>query len=318
MTQTSSFGASKRENHDSSDFYERNLYDGAFGLNAGQEDEQYPEENPDGEDRSGRSASAQQGSAPPRTVQPKPLDEWANRIYCHDSQQLNQIPDNSVALAFTSPPYNVGKDYEDDIDMASYLSLIQNVGAEVFRVLKPGGRYVINIANLGRKPYIPLHALFYDIHMRLDFLPMGEIIWQKGKGANGSCAWGSWKSAKSPRLRDIHEYLLVFAKENYSRPEAGVSTIERDDFMDASLSIWHIQPESAKRVGHPAPFPLELADRVINFYSYQDDVVLDPFNGSGTTCLAARNAGRHYVGFELSHEYCQLAEARLAEERLAE
>ena len=319
MTQTSSFGASKRENHDSSDFYDRNLYEAALGFRLDQQNghnsgEELDGENHDGENRRDLSASAQQPSAPTRTIPPKPLDEWTDRIYCHDSQQLNQIPDRSVALAFTSPPYNVGKDYDDDMDMASYLALIQNVGAEVYRVLKPGGRFVINIANLGRKPYIPLHAFFYDIHMRLGFLPMGEIIWQKGRGANGSCAWGSWMSAKSPRLRDIHEYLLVFAKEEYSRPESGTSTIERDDFMDASLSVWQIQPESAKRVGHPAPFPLELADRVINFYSYEDDVVLDPFNGSGTTCLAAQKAGRHYVGYDVSSDYCQLAEARLKDE----
>lgn len=303
MTQTSSFGASKRESHDSSDFYARNIYGAAFGFSSAQTDEKKRGDN---------FGSNQAASVPNKVVQPKPLSDWVDRIYCHDSQQLHHIPDNSVALAFTSPPYNVGKEYDDDMDMASYLTLIQNVGAEVFRVLKPGGRYVINIANLGRKPYIPLHAFFYDIHTRLNFLPMGEIIWQKGKGANGSCAWGSWKSAKSPRLRDIHEYLLVFAKEEYSRPESGISTIERDDFMDASLSIWTIQPESAKRVGHPAPFPLELATRVINFYSYQNDVVLDPFNGSGTTCLAARNAERHYVGYDVSSDYCQLATDRLS------
>lgn len=302
MTQTSSFGASKRESHDSSDFYARNIYGASFGFSNNHLTE---------EERGDNSGSTQVASVPDKVGQPQPLSDWADRIYCHNAQHMTQIPDASVALAFTSPPYNVGKEYDDDMDMPSYLGMIQNVGAEIFRVLKPGGRYVINIANLGRKPYIPLHAFFYDIHTQLNFLPMGEIIWQKGKGANGSCAWGSWKSAKSPRLRDIHEYLLVFAKEEYSRPEPGTSTIERDAFLDASLSVWTIQPESAKRVGHPAPFPLELADRVVQFYSYEDDVVLDPFNGSGTTCLAASNAGRHYVGYDISPEYCQLAEERL-------
>ena len=136
---------------------------------------------------------------------------------------------------------------------------------------------MVNIANLGRKPYIPLHAYFYGVHMAAGFLPMGEIIWRKGKGANGSCAWGSWRSARAPRLRDVHEYLLVFAKDDYSRPERGESDIERDEFMEATLSVWDILPESAKRVGHPAPFPVELAARVIQLYSYVGDVVLDPF-----------------------------------------
>jgi len=223
------------------------------------------------------------------------------------------IPDHSVALAFTSPPYNVGKTYEDDMSLEQYLTLIREVGQEVYRALRPGGRYVINIANLGRKPYIPLHALFYDVHTALDFLPMGEVIWQKGKGANGSCAWGSWQSAKSPRLRDIHEYLLVFAKQDFSRPDRGESDIERDEFMASTLSVWNIPAESAKRVGHPAPFPVALASRVIQLYSYVDDVVLDPFMGSGTTCVAAQQLGRHYVGYDLSSDYCELAQKRISE-----
>ena len=172
---------------------------------------------------------------------------------------------------------------------------------------------MINVANLGRKPYIPLHSYFYRAHMQLGFLPMGEIIWQKGKGANGSCAWGSWKSARSPRLRDIHEYLLVLAKGEFKRRERGESDITEEEFMQATLSVWNIPPESARKVGHPAPFPLELARRVIRLYSYVGDVVLDPFAGSGTTCVAAKCLKRRYVGFDISPEYCALAEKRLAE-----
>ena len=144
---------------------------------------------------------------------------------------------------------------------------------------------------------------------------MGEIIWRKGKGVNGSCAWGSWLSAKAPRLRDVHEYLLVFAKDDFSRPDRGESDIERDEFMAATLSVWDILPESAKRVGHPAPFPVELAQRVIRLYSYVDEVVLDPFLGSGTTAVAALQSGRRYVGYEIAPEYCALAEERLAAAR---
>jgi site-specific DNA-methyltransferase (adenine-specific) len=224
------------------------------------------------------------------------------------------LPDNSIALAFTSPPYNATKSYQDhgdNLTLSRYLDLIHKVAEEIYRVLLFGGRYLVNISNLGRKPYIPLTAYFYQVHMDIGFLPMGEIIWQKGRGASGSCAWGSWMSAKSPRLRDLHEYILVFAKGDYSRPDRGESDISRDQFMEATLSIWEIPPESAKRVGHPAPFPVELADRVIRLYSYKNDVVLDPFNGAGATCVAAKRTNRHWVGFDISEEYCHIAERRL-------
>jgi site-specific DNA-methyltransferase (adenine-specific) len=138
-----------------------------------------------------------------------------------------QIPDGSIALAFTSPPYNNGKEYDKNLNLKEYLLLLARVGKEVFRVLKKGGRYVINIANLGRKPYIPLHSFLHIIHAEIGFKPVGETIWQKGKGTSGNCAWGSWLSAKSPRIRDIHEYLLIFVKEDFSRPDKGVSTISK-------------------------------------------------------------------------------------------
>ncbi len=285
-TSTSAFGVSKREGHDASGFYNRQIY----GQN-------------------GEPAAAPQSA--PSSVPPSPVGDWADRIYCQSSARMTSIPDNSVGLAFTSPPYNVGKEYDDDLSFDAYLALIEGVAREVYRVLAPGGRYVVNIANLGRKPYIPLHAYFYQRHMAAGFLPMGEIIWQKGKGASGNCAWGSWQSAKSPRLRDIHEYLLVFAKQDFSRPDRGESDILRDEFMAATLSIWEIPPESAKRVGHPAPFPLALAERVIHLYSYVGDVVLDPFAGSGTTCVAAALHDRRYIGFDIDPDYCSLAETRI-------
>ena len=235
-----------------------------------------------------------------------------DQIYKWSSEDMFQLPSDSVALAFTSPPYNVGKDYDDNMGLDEYLGLIQRVAKEVYRVLLPGGRYIVNVANLGRKPYIPLHSYFYKLHIEEKFLPMGEIIWQKAKGASGNCAWGSWRSAKSPRLRDIHEYLLVFAKQSFSRPDKGASDIEASEFMSSTLSIWDVPPESAKRVGHPAPFPVELASRVIRLYSYVDDVVIDPFLGSGTTCVAARLLGRHYAGYEISDDYYALAQRRIA------
>lgn len=298
-TRTSSFGVSRRESHDATDFYNRTLYTAGaptlFGqpLLADEIDDCH-------------------------AVAPKPISEWADQVYCHTAERMVHVPDQSVALAFTSPPYNAGKTYDNDLDLGEYLRLIGRVGAEVYRTLVPGGRYVVNIANLGRKPYIPMHAYFYAVHMEIGFLPAGEIIWQKGKGMSGSCAWGSWMSAKAPRLRDLHEYLLVFVKEDFSRPDKGRSTFtDKEEFMTSTLSVWDILPESAKRVGHPAPFPVELADRVIRLYSYAEDVVLDPFNGSGTTCVSALQNGRYFVGYDIDPDYCELARSRIEEAKVS-
>ncbi len=313
-TKTSSFGVSKREGHDSSSFYQRKIY-------LAQQDHQKEESGEDPGKSEGFRKEVEKNSPDqintdesaanegPENIE---LEEWIDKIHLCSSENM-PIPSDSVALAFTSPPYNVGKDYDDDMSLNEYFGLIQRVAREVYRVLIPGGRYIVNIANLGRKPYIPMNAYFYGIHEEVGFLPMGEIIWQKAKGANGNCAWGSWQSVKSPRLRDIHEYLLVFAKLGYSREEKGDSDISKEEFMESTLSIWQIPAESAKKVGHPAPFPVDLAKRVIKLYSYVNDVVLDPFVGSGTTCVAAKKLNRHYVGFDISPDYVTMSERRLNE-----
>jgi len=288
-TRTSDFGVSKREAHDASMFYQSKLY----------QERWFAREIPHRELQD--------------TVVPEP-GKWADQLYCHTAEDMHHLPDDSVALAVTSPPYNASKQYDDDLSLEEYLELISRVGEEVYRVLRPGGRYAINIANLGRKPYIPLTAFFYQVHLALDFLPMGEIIWQKARGASGSTAWGSWMNAKSPRLRDLHEYILVFAKQSFSRPDRGESDIEKEEFMAGTLSVWEIPPESAKRIGHPAPFPIPLVDRLVRLLCYRGDVVLDPFLGSGTTAVAAQLAGRHYVGYEVNPDYIALAEQRIAQE----
>ena len=188
---------------------------------------------------------------------------------------------------------------------------MQKCFQEVYRVTESGGRLVVNVANLGRKPYIPFSNQFTDMLIKLGFIMRGEIIWQKSKGANANFAWGSWLSASNPVIRDLHEYCLIFSKESLNRNKDGESTIDKEEFMDSTLSIWNILPAKAKKIGHPAPFPEELVDRFINLYSYKNELILDPFMGSGTTALAALNSNRKYVGYEINKVYCDLANKRI-------
>jgi site-specific DNA-methyltransferase (adenine-specific) len=212
----------------------------------------------------------------------------------------------------TSPPYHVGKDYDSDETFASYLAMLRRTFAETWRVLEPGGRAVVNVANLGRRPYISLSSRIVGMLEELGFLMRGEVIWRKGKAASGSTAWGSWRSASNPIFRDVHEYCLCFSKGRFERVRKGKSTISRDDFLEATLSVWDIAPESASKIGHPAPFPVALPRRFIELYTFEGDLVLDPFLGSGTTAVAAVETGRHYVGYETNPDYVAIAERRVA------
>ena len=283
-TKTSSFGSPGRFGHDSSEFYNSKLYEGI-----------------------------------PREkkiviyIENKIKEEFLNKIFCKSSEDMSELPDNSVHLMVTSPPYNVGKEYDKGMTLSEYRDFLKQVFSEVYRVLVPGGRACINVANLGRKPYIPLHAFIIQDMMEIGFLMRGEIIWDKGAGGLSSTAWGTWCSAKNPILRDIHEYILVFSKDSFSRPtlKRKRSTISRDEFLELTQSIWRFPPESAKRVGHPAPFPIELPLRLIKLYTFEGDVVLDPFIGSGTTAIAALMANRYYIGYEINEEYVKLAEKRI-------
>ena len=237
-----------------------------------------------------------------------------NIIFNKSAEKMDDLIDNCVSLTVTSPPYNVGKLSDNNLSDEDYWKLMKQCFKEVYRVTESGGRLVLNVANLGRKPYIPFSNMFTDLMLDLGFLMRGEIIWQKSKGANANFAWGSWLSASNPVIRDIHEYCLVFSKEGMSKGSKGKSTIEKDEFMESTLSIWNINPARAKKIGHPAPFPVELAERFINLYSYEKDLILDPFIGSGTTALAASKLKRSYIGYEVNAEYCKLAEKRLAED----
>ena len=227
---------------------------------------------------------------------------------------MKELPDSSVHLMVTSPPYNVGKEYDKDLTLDEYRTFLKRVWSEVKRVLVPGGRACINIANLGRKPYIPLHAFIIEDILEFGFLMRGEIIWNKASSSSPSTAWGSWLSAKNPTLRDIHEYILIFSKGMFSREDLGrKSSITREEFLKFTQSVWTFPAESAKKVGHPTPFPVELPYRLIQLYTFEGEVVLDPFIGSGQTAIAAIKTRRHYIGYDINEEYVKSAEQRIKE-----
>jgi len=283
-TQSSAFGAAGRVNHDASRFYNSALYNGAA-----------------------EHATDQIENKLPTTLR--------NRIFAHSSENMHELPDGSVHLMVTSPPYNVGKEYDQDLNLHDYLGMLNRVWAEVLRVLVPGGRACINVANLGRKPYIPLHAFIIGDMLKLGFLMRGEIIWDKAASSSTSTAWGSWRSASNPTLRDVHEYILIFSKDSFGRKAAKGrrNTISKDSFLKDTKSVWEIPAVSAKKIGHPAPFPQELPKRLIELYTFTKEVVLDPFMGSGQTALAAWAIKRDFVGYEMNKNYVALAERRIQE-----
>ncbi|MHA1149112.1 MAG: DNA-methyltransferase [Promethearchaeota archaeon] len=284
-TKTSSFGSSKRESHDSSQFYNSKLYKELPKL-----------QNVRYQDNSNKISTA-----------------ILDSIILGDSRNMEKIPENSVHLMVTSPPYNVTKEYDDNLTLNEYIDLLKNVFQEVWRVLVPGGRAAINIANIGRKPYIPLHSYIIEIMHSIGFHMRGEIIWDKGASAGISTAWGSFASASNPCLRDIHEYILIFSKL-INKLEKGEkeNSINKDDFVEWTKSIWSFPAVSAKKIGHPAPFPEELPKRLIEFYSYKGDVILDPFMGSGTTAIAAIKLERKFIGYELNPDYIELSQKRIS------
>ncbi len=295
-TSTSNFGVGKRESHDASDFYARFVE--------------------------------------PAITEDDHVHGWLDLdtpFVIGDSRDMTVLPDSSVALVVTSPPYFVGKDYERDIERneiprsyAEYLEMLTAVFTECTRVLEPGGRIAVNVANLGRKPYRSLSAdVVHILQDRLKLLLRGEVIWQKGKGSTGSCAWGTFRSPANPVLRDITERVIIASKGRFDRaqsreqrrahdpPLPHIVTATSDEFMEATLDVWEIDAESARRVGHPAPFPVGLPERLIHLYTYEDDLVLDPFMGSGTTLVAAAKTGRRYVGYDLDPAYADIARKRV-------
>jgi len=281
-TESSSFGTNGRINHDSSKFYNSKLY------------------------------SELEGNEVLDKIEREFPKEFINKLILGSAENMKELPNNSIHLMITSPPYNVSKEYDKDLSLKDYLMLLQNSFKETYRVLVNGGRVCINVANLGRKPYIPLSDYISKIMLDIGFNMRGEIIWNKAASASPSTAWGSWQSAANPILRDVHEYILVFSKGDYKREKGNKeNTISKEQFMEWTKSIWTMNAESARRIGHPAPFPEELPYRLIQLYSFKHDIILDPFMGSGTTAISALKSDRNYVGYEISKEYIKLAEKRI-------
>lgn len=296
-TSTSNFGVGRREGHDASGFYDRFR----------------PPE-----------LSADDTVAPPQPV--------AEPFMCGDARAMTAVADNSVALVVTSPPYFAGKQYEEELERdgvpssyLEYLQMLTEVFAECVRTLEPGGRIAVNVANLGRKPYRSLSAdVIRILEHDLGLLLRGELVWQKGEGASGSCAWGSWRSPANPVLRDLTERVIVASKGRFDRARnlkqrtaEGLPhqpTLLPEDFLSLTLDVWSIPPESARRVGHPAPFPVELPEQLIRLYTYADDLILDPFMGSGSTLVAAARLDRRFVGYDLDPDYVDIARNRVATE----
>ena len=237
-----------------------------------------------------------------------------DKIFHKSSENMSELENNSVSLTVTSPPYNIGKDSDLDLTDDEYWAMMENIFTETYRVTESGGRLVVNVANLGRKPYIPFSKYFTELLIEIGFIMRGEIIWQKSKGANANFAWGSWLSASNPVIRDIHEYCLVFSKDSLRKSSQGESSIKKEEFMESTLSIWNINPARAKKIGHPAPFPIELPQKFINLYTYKKDLVLDPFLGSGTTAVAAKLLERNFIGYEIEEKYIAIANNRLKTE----
>ena len=295
-TATTTFGSSRRESHDASGFYRRFVA---------------PEVSDDA-----------------TLSRPSRLDV----VYRADSRDMGRVPSNSIALVVTSPPYFAGKEYEESLGhdgvpgtYFEYLALLREVFAECKRVLEPGGRIAVNVANLGRRPYRSLAGDVVEILQELGLLLRGEVVWCKGRAAGGSCAWGTFQRPGNPVLRDVTERIVIASKGRFDRALVpsrraalglpSVSTVSRDEFLEATTDLWELAPESATRVRHPAPFPIELPGRLIDLFTYEDDVVLDPFMGSGTTAVAAIRGGRHFIGFDTDPDYVARARERIKQER---
>jgi modification methylase len=233
-------------------------------------------------------------------------------------EALRGLTPESVHLMITSPPYNLEIDYaehDDDLEDDAYLDWMGQVWAAAKDVLVEGGRLCINIGENKRQDIsMPTYAAFIQQCVKLGMLYRGTVIWNKNSAAK-HCAWGSWKSCSNPHIVPRHEYILVFSKGQFKlEGDKANVTITDKEFMDTTRSVWSFGTESKKRIGHPAPFPEALPDRLLKYYSYRGNIVLDMFGGSGTVGVVAARLGRHFIHIDNSREYCRLAQQRIKTE----
>jgi DNA modification methylase len=243
-------------------------------------------------------------------------EQFLNKIIVGDSEfVLKQLPDNCIDLIFTSPPYNFGLDYEnhqDGVDWEKYFEKLFSIFKECIRVLKYGGRIIVNVQPLF-SDYVPIHHIISNFFMENKLIWKGEILWDKHNYNCKYTAWGSWKSPSNPYLKYTWEFLEIFCKGDLKHEgDDKMADITADEFKKWVYAKWDIQPEyNMKKYGHPAMFPEELVERGLKLFSFKGDIILDPFNGVGTTTAVAKRLSRNYLGIDISKEYCKKAEERL-------
>ncbi len=242
-------------------------------------------------------------------------EEYTNKILCGDSEELlKNLPDNSVDIVFTSPPYNFGLEYAseaDDKKWENYFAKLFKIFDECIRVLKYGGRIIVNVQPLF-SDYIPTHHILGNYFMQKKMIWKGEILWEKNNYNCKYTAWGSWKSPSNPYLKYTWEFLEIFSKGTLKKEGQRENIdITAEEFKQWVIAKWSIAPErEMKKWGHPAMFPEKLVERALKLFSFKGDLVLDPFNGVGTTTAVAKKLGRKYLGIDISEEYCRIARKR--------
>jgi site-specific DNA-methyltransferase (adenine-specific) len=252
---------------------------------------------------------------------------FLNKVICGDALNvLKRIPSNSIQMAITSPPYNLGVNYDaysDDLEYDQYLKWLKDIWTETKRVLVDGGRLAVNIAPTSIKNFRPVH---HDISKDLRDSGMifrAEIIWYKQSMTARRTAWGSWRSPSNPHIIPSWEYVMVFSKKQWrlegKKENVDIKPEEFEKYSDGfwlippdNDSFWHIPPERVRN-GHPAPFPEELISRLVKFYTYKGDILLDMFGGTGTVAAVAMKLERQFVYIDISKEYCEVALKRLTD-----
>ncbi len=236
-----------------------------------------------------------------------------------DACNKSSLKKDSVDLIITSPPYNLGKTYDgtpesDALDYKDYLEFTKKWVSNCYYWTRDTGRICINVS-LDKNKYgkRPLSSDVTQIAMACGWQYHATIIWNEGNISKRT-AWGSWKSASAPHIIAPIETIIVLYKNEWKRKNQGINDITGDEFKDWVGGRWNFNGESAKRIGHEAPFPRELPKRCIKLFSFLEDTVLDPFVGSGTTIIEAIENGRRAIGLELEERYCDLSVKRIEKE----